>query len=134
MPWRDSCSDWPIPGTGTAVLKGGVLLAAYQLRRPTADVDVAALRTSHDLDLVRRTIIDIAATDLPEQLADGLVFDLGAVTAQPIRDQDRYSGVRVRLVAALATAREPFHIFPGLSAVIALLCSSAGLPRPGVGS
>jgi hypothetical protein len=111
------------------VLKGGVLLAAYQLRRPTADIDVAALRTSHDLDLVRRTIIDIAATDLPEQLADGLVFDLGAVTAQPIRDQDRYSGVRVRLVAALATAREPFHVDVNLGDPIWPAPSVVELPR-----
>jgi hypothetical protein len=29
------------------VLKGGVLLAAYGLRRPTADIDGAALQTFH---------------------------------------------------------------------------------------
>src|SRR5450759_5831004 len=31
------------------ILKGGVLLAAYQLRRPTADIDFAALKTPNDV-------------------------------------------------------------------------------------
>ena len=34
------------------VLKGGVLLAAYQLRRPTADIDFAALETSNDVGTI----------------------------------------------------------------------------------
>jgi predicted nucleotidyltransferase component of viral defense system len=92
------------------VLKGGVLLAAYQLRRPTTDIDFAALATSNDLEDIRQTVIEIARTPLPPELDDGLVFDLGAVTAQVIRDQDQYSGVRVRLGARLVTARETFHV------------------------
>lgn len=32
----------------TLVIKGGVLLAAYAIRRPTADVDIAADRMSAD--------------------------------------------------------------------------------------
>ena len=32
------------------VLKGGVLLAAYALRRPTADVDFAALNTINEIE------------------------------------------------------------------------------------
>jgi Nucleotidyl transferase AbiEii toxin, Type IV TA system len=43
-------------------------------------------------------------------LADGLTFDLDNVTAEAIRDEDRYGGVRIRLVARLASAREPFHV------------------------
>lgn len=92
------------------VLKGGVLLAAYQLRRPTTDVDVAALQTSNDVEEVRRYITEVAATTLPLELEDGLSFDLTTVTAHAIRDEDEYSGVRVRLLAQLATAREPFHV------------------------
>lgn len=44
------------------VLKGGMLLAAYELRRPTADVDLAALQTSNEVDEVRQLITEVAAT------------------------------------------------------------------------
>jgi Nucleotidyl transferase AbiEii toxin, Type IV TA system len=92
------------------VLKGGVLLAAYEMRRPTADIDLAALQTSNEEDEIRQLVTDVAATSLPDELDDGLTFDLGNVTAETIRDQDEYSGVRVRLLTRLATAREPFHV------------------------
>lgn len=89
------------------ILKGGVLLAAYDLRRPTADVDLAALATPNEVGPVRNLV---AATLLPADSDDGLTFDLNDVRAETIREGDQYSGVRVRLVATLATAREPFHV------------------------
>jgi len=92
------------------VLKGGVLLAAYALRRPTTDIDVAALQTNSDVDEVRRYVTAIAATVLPPELDDGLVFDLENVTAGIIRDEDQYSGARVRLQVQLGRARETFHV------------------------
>jgi predicted nucleotidyltransferase component of viral defense system len=92
------------------VLKGGMLLAAYELRRPTADVDIAALQTSNDIAEVLRLVAEVAAATLPAELDDGLAFDLNNITAETIREQDEYSGVRVRLLARLATAREPFHV------------------------
>jgi Nucleotidyl transferase AbiEii toxin, Type IV TA system len=92
------------------VLKGGMLLAAYELRRPTADVDIAALQTSSDVAEVRQLVTDVAAIALPAGLDDGLTFDLHKVTAESIREEDEYSGVRVRLLARLASAREPFHV------------------------
>jgi hypothetical protein len=97
------------PHRNRFVLKGGVLLAAYEMRRPTADIDFAALRTPNEIDEVRQLVTDVAATTLPDELDDGLTFDLDSVTAETIRDQDEYSGIRVRLLARLATAREPFH-------------------------
>lgn len=87
-----------------------MLLAAYELRRPTADVDIAALQTSNDVAEVLRLVAEVAATALPTGLDDGLTFDLNSVTAETIREADEYSGVRVRLLARLATAREPFHV------------------------
>ena len=44
------------------VLKGGVLLAAFQLRRPTADIDLAALLTTNDIESIRQDVIAIAGT------------------------------------------------------------------------
>jgi len=92
------------------VLKGGVLLAAHDLRRPTTDIDVAALRMANEASEIQRVVVEVASTPLPDDLNDGLVFDLADVTAEVIHDEDEYSGVRVRLVALLATARETFHV------------------------
>jgi hypothetical protein len=95
---------------GKFVLKGGVLLAAYDLRRPTADVDFAGIQLSNDVEYVRRFVAEIAATVLPAGLDDGLTFDLEEIRAGTIREDEEYSGVRVRLVARLATAVDPFHV------------------------
>jgi Nucleotidyl transferase AbiEii toxin, Type IV TA system len=92
------------------VLKGGVLLAAYGLRRPTTGIDGAALQTSSEAEDIRQFVTAVAGTALPAELDDGLMFNLAAVTAEAIRDQDKYGGVRIRLVARLASAREPFHV------------------------
>jgi len=82
-----------------------MLLAAFDLRRPTRDVDFLALRTDNNEAAVRELIRDVAAVNID----DGLVFRLGAVTSAVIRDEDIYPGVRVRLEATLATARLIFQ-------------------------
>ena len=94
------------PHAERLVLKGGVLLAAYDARRPTRDVDMQALAITGERDAVLRLVRDIAAVAKD----DGLVFDTDAATAQIIRDEDEYSGVRVTLTAALATAQLSLHV------------------------
>ena len=88
------------------MLKGGVLLAAYDARRPTRDVDIQARAIIGDRDDVLRLVRDIAAGALD----DGLVFDTDAATVDIIRDDDEYSGVRVTLTATLASAKLSLHI------------------------
>jgi Nucleotidyl transferase AbiEii toxin, Type IV TA system len=117
------------PQKNRFVLKGGVLLAAYELRRPTADVDLAALATPGELELIRKLVVDVAATRLPDDLDDGLTFDLGDVRAETIREGDAYGGVRVRLVACLATAREPFHVDVNVGDPIWPAPADVALPR-----
>lgn len=92
------------------VLKGGMLLAAHDLRRPTVDIDFAALATSNEVAAVRERIVEVAATELPADADDGLRFDTDEVHAETIRDGEDYSGVRVSLQAHLATAVERFHV------------------------
>src|SRR6202021_4075668 len=58
------------------VLKGGVLLAAYGLRRPTTDIDGSALQTSNDVADIRQFVVAAASTALPAELDGGLTFDL----------------------------------------------------------
>ena len=94
------------PHADRLVLKGGVLLAAYDARRPTRDVDVQARSIAGNRDDVLQLVCDIAAGAVD----DGLVFDTDAATADVIRDDDEYSGVRVTLTATLASAKLSVHI------------------------
>lgn len=88
------------------VLKGGVLLAAFSLRRPTKDVDLQATGLANDVDDVAGRIRELATIDVN----DGLVFDPDEIRAHVIREGDDYPGVRVRLVAMLGKARLPIGI------------------------
>jgi hypothetical protein len=88
------------------VLKGGLLLAAFDLRRATRDVDLLALRTHNDPAVVERLVVEIASVDAE----DGVVFLIDTITADVIRDDDVYPGVRAVLEARLATARIKFSV------------------------
>jgi hypothetical protein len=86
---------------GDFILKGGVLLAAFNLRRPTKDVDLQATGIANDTDEVLERVREIAIIGLN----DGLIFDPNVITAHTIREDDDYAGVRLRLNAALGRAR-----------------------------
>lgn len=88
------------------VLKGGVLLAAYNARRPTRDIDMQLRNSPGANDDVLQLVRDVASLELD----DGLTFDTATATARTIRDEDEYSGVRVTMAAVLATARIGFHL------------------------
>ncbi len=83
------------------VLKGGVLLAAFAVRRPTKDVDLQATGMANEVDAVAGRIREIVAIEL----ADGVVFDPASIAAAVIRDFDEYAGIRVKLVGTLGRAR-----------------------------
>jgi hypothetical protein len=88
------------------VLKGSVLLAAFEARRPTRDVDLLAVRTPNEVSAVR----DIVAAVASEPVEDGIAFDPASTTAETIREDDAYPGLRVTLHATLASARLVFHV------------------------
>jgi hypothetical protein len=90
------------------VLKGGVLLAAFDARRPTRDVDLQASAVSNDVGTLLGLVCEIAA--LTTDVDDGLVFDADQATAEVIRDEDEYSGVRVSLTCRLSQAEITFHV------------------------
>ncbi|AKU18099.1 nucleotidyl transferase AbiEii/AbiGii toxin family protein [Luteipulveratus mongoliensis] len=75
------------------VLKGGILLAVYGVRRPTKDVDAEAIgrpvTSGHIVEVVR----DIAALDL----GDGVRFDVNTISVHEIRDDAEYAGMRMRI-------------------------------------
>ncbi len=88
------------------VLKGGLLLAAFDLRRATRDVDLLALRTDNNPAVVERLVVEIASVDVE----DGVVFLRDTIRTGPIRDEDVYPGVRAVLEARLATAQIRFSV------------------------
>lgn len=88
------------------VLKGGVLLAAYDARRPTRDIDLAGLDVANDLDNLLRMINEIIAIGRD----DGLEFDLNATGVEAIRDEEDYGGGRVTVHGGLSTGVIQFHV------------------------
>jgi hypothetical protein len=81
------------------VLKGGVLLAAYGLRRPTKDIDAEALDIPVTPEHLASVVIDVAAV----AAGDGVVFDPATTRIERIRDLADYPGIRVHVHAQLHT-------------------------------
>lgn len=92
------------------ILKGGVLLAAFLVRRPTRDVDLQAQALPNDTDSILGLVRSIAAGTPAGGLDDGLVFDAEHATAEVIREDAVYPGVRVGLTCQLHSARIAFHV------------------------
>ena len=88
------------------VLKGGMLMAASQVRRMTKDADLSTHGVADDEQSVRDIVAAICA--LEPDPHDGVVIDTATIRTETMREQDEYSGVRCKLVAALAQARIPF--------------------------
>ncbi len=81
------------------VLKGGILLGAYDVRRPTKDVDAEAISADVSREHIEQVVRDVSEIDAD----DGFVFDLGTLSVQEIREHDDYPGLRVRVKARLGT-------------------------------
>jgi hypothetical protein len=79
------------------VLKGGILLAAYGVRRPTKDTDSNAINTDVTAEHLAQVVRDIAANNVD----DGLVFDVNTISVQEIREQADYPALRVRVAASI---------------------------------
>jgi predicted nucleotidyltransferase component of viral defense system len=89
----------------TFILKGGVLLAALDARRPTRDIDFAVRVFENSAEKVLSAVRTIAAI----QLDDGVTFDSSGAAAEAIREEDSYSGIRVTLGGTLSRAVR-FHV------------------------
>lgn len=86
------------------VLKGAMLLRLWadQPYRATVDLDLLS-RGSSDPASVARDIAAICSTDVPD---DAVVFDVATITAEPIRAQEEYAGVRMMFDARLGTIHD----------------------------
>jgi hypothetical protein len=84
------------------VLKGAALFTAWtgEPHRATRDLDLLGHGAS---DLA--TIASIFAAVLGAELDDGVEFDVDAMAVGPIREDQRYGGVRVVVLARISSAR-----------------------------
>lgn len=85
------------------VLKGGILIGVYGVRRPTKDVDVEAVSASVTAEHIGQVVRDVAAIESD----DGLVFDLPTLSVEEIRETADYPGLRMRVRATLGAQQIP---------------------------
>jgi Nucleotidyl transferase AbiEii toxin, Type IV TA system len=83
------------------VLKGGILLAGYGVRRPIKDVDSEAISASVTAAHIEQVVRDVAAV----RTDDGLKLGLGGLDVQTIREAADYPGLRMRVHGTVGTAR-----------------------------
>ena len=108
------------------VLKGGVLLAAFDERRPTRDVDLAGLQLDNAIGTVTEAIVEIAYIAID----DGLDIATDQASAEAIREESAgYTGVRISLPATLASARVSFHVDVNVGDPIEPAPETTAVPR-----
>ena len=84
------------------LLKGALLFALWfdQPHRPTRDADLLGFGQP-DPERLAVLIAELCAIEGD----DGLRFDVGSMTVEPIREEAAYEGLRIRLLAFLGDAR-----------------------------
>lgn len=98
------------------ILKGAMLFEIWGGRshRPTRDVDllgrgeISTARLAHLFQEVCQSSVE----------DDGLIFRAETVTAEPIKEDQEYEGIRVRLQARLGNARIPLQVDIGFGDVV----------------
>ncbi|NJL50731.1 MAG: nucleotidyl transferase AbiEii/AbiGii toxin family protein [Blastochloris sp.] len=90
------------------VLKGAMLFTAWlpDPFRPTQDLDLLGFGDGA-VPAIAADIEAICRVDVPD---DGLMFDVKSLRAEPIRGNQEYGGVRVKLTALLARTQIPVQI------------------------
>lgn len=93
------------------VLKGAYAFLLWEgdMHRPTQDLDLLGYQ-SPDPEEVESAFRRICAVEVAD---DGVQFDADSVSAESIRDQAVYDGLRLRLMAGIGTARLPLQIDVG---------------------
>ena len=104
------------------VLKGAMLFAVRigEQYRPTRDLDLLGLGEATEA-AINTAVREIVATSVDD---DGLVFDAGALEVHPIREDNRYGGLRAVMKAHLAEARIHVQIDIGFGDAITPASSS----------
>lgn len=98
------------------VLKGAMLFALWggSIYRATRDLDLAGYG-NYDTNALTRCFHEICTLPGAD---DGIIFLPATMSVEPIRDQNEYGGVRVRLQATLGQARFQLQIDVGFGNAI----------------
>jgi hypothetical protein len=95
------------------VLKGAMLFYVWNptagAYRPTRDLDFL-MRGENSVEILEMIFRKIVQTEVS---SDGLVFNPESIKAEPIREDNRYGGIRVQLMAMMEKARIPLQIDVG---------------------
>ena len=94
------------PHRARFVLKGGMLLAALETRRPTADIDLLANAVANDVD----SVSELVRAVLEITVDDGVSYEADQLRARVIRDGELYAGVRLSAPARIGQARAVLRI------------------------
>jgi len=91
------------PHADEFVLKGAMLFAVWtgEMHRATWDVDLLG-RGDAEAGRIRKLFAGVCGMRVED---DGLAFDAGSVRAEPIREDQVYDGLRVRVAGRLGVAR-----------------------------
>lgn len=120
--YRLSCSEY----RSRFVLKGANVFALWEgtAHRPTRDVDLLGYGDPEIQTMVQ------AFQAICQQLVedDGLLFEPSSVAGAPIREGEKYAGVRVTLGAMLGKAVIPVQIDVGFGDVVTPEATEADLP------
>lgn len=90
------------------VLKGGLLLLAYNIgrARPTRDIDFQGIDISSDRTDLELFVKDIVSVDL----GDGVSFRPESIQSAVIKENAAYEGVRIKLTAKIGSARNVIQL------------------------
>lgn len=93
------------------ILKGAALLLLWldEPIRPTKDLDLLGVGDT-SAEALTRLFVQLCAIESPD---DGLTFLLDSVHVEPIREDQEYGGMRVKLMAMLGNVRIPLQVDVG---------------------
>jgi hypothetical protein len=108
------------------VLKGAMLFQLWDARthRPTRDLDLLG-QGEPSVARVRDAFRDVCGTAVVD---DGWAFDPASVTAERIKEDQEYEGVRVTCRATLGQARVPLQIDVGFGDAVTPKAGEATYP------
>ncbi|MGG1558948.1 nucleotidyl transferase AbiEii/AbiGii toxin family protein [Geobacillus thermoleovorans] len=99
------------------VLKGGLFLFSLtQFKsRPTKDIDFLAKQISNDIQYIKAAFESICALTVEE---DGVEFDVNGITAERIKEDADYEGVRIKIPASLGKIKKQLQLDIGFGDVV----------------
>lgn len=112
------------------VIKGGMLLAAYDARRPTADLDALARSIPSEPAIIAAVVSEVAQL----RLDDGVEYQTSTMTSRVIREQALYSGLRIAMDSTIAAATVKFRLDVNFGDPVTPMENLVTLPslRPGM--